>query len=133
LEVSREKVAEVIDLVGLTENRKQLASSLSGGERTRLGLASALLGNPDILILDEPTVGLDPVLRIELWKIFHQLAEQGKTLIISSHVMDEADRCENLLLLRDGKVLAQGTPQELRTITGAPDMESAFVSLVSST
>jgi ABC-2 type transport system ATP-binding protein len=132
LRKTKNDVAEVLDVVGLTDNRKQLASSLSGGERTRLGLASTLLGNPDILILDEPTVGLDPVLRIELWKIFHGLADRGKTLIISSHVMDEADRCQNLVLLRDGKTLAEGTPQELRTSTGATDMEGAFVALVNS-
>lgn len=129
---SKTAVAEVVDLVGLTANRKQLASSLSGGEKTRLGLAATLLGNPEVLILDEPTVGLDPVLRIELWKIFNQLAEQGKTLIISSHVMDEADRCHTLVLLRDGQILAQGTPQELRSATGATDMEGAFVALVKS-
>jgi len=125
-------VAEVIDLVGLTANRKQLAASLSGGEKTRLGLAATLLGDPEVLILDEPTVGLDPVLRIELWKIFNNLAAQGKTLIISSHVMDEADRCQKLVLLRDGEILAHGTPQELRSATGAIDMEGAFVALVQS-
>jgi ABC-2 type transport system ATP-binding protein len=124
-------VEEVIDLVDLRKNRKQVASSLSGGERARLALATTLLGKPEILILDEPTVGLDPVLRSEMWRIFHILAEQGKTLLISSHVMDEADRCDTLVLLRDGKALASGTPQELREKTGAPDMESVFIALVS--
>ena len=129
---SKINVAQVMDQLGLTENRKQLAATLSGGEKTRLALATALLGNPDLLILDEPTVGLDPVLRIELWKIFHSLAEQGKSLIISSHVMDEADRCQSLVLLRDGRVLAEGSPQQLRKDTGAADMEGTFIALVNS-
>lgn len=131
MDASDISVSEILDLVDLTKNRKQLVSTLSGGERARLALGAALLGDPELLVLDEPTVGLDPVLRIELWSIFHSLAEGGKTLIVSSHVMDEADRCDTLVLLRDGKVLATGTPQELRTRTGTPDMESAFVSLVS--
>lgn len=129
---SKVDVLQVMDQVGLTQNRKQLAASLSGGEKTRLALATALLGNPDLLVLDEPTVGLDPVLRLELWKIFHSLAKQGKSLIVSSHVMDEADRCETLVLLRDGQVLAEGTPQQLRADTGAVDMEGAFIALVNS-
>lgn len=127
---SNSDITHVIDQVGLAPNLKQLAVSLSGGEKTRLALAATLLGDPDVLVLDEPTVGLDPILRIELWKLFHSLAEQGKTLLISSHVMDEADRCEQLVLLRDGRVLAQGTPEQLRSSTGAPDMEGAFIALV---
>lgn len=123
-------VEEVIDLVDLRKNRKQIASSLSGGERARLALATALLGKPELLILDEPTVGLDPVLRRDLWDLFHRLADQGKTLLISSHVMDEADRCDILFLLRDGKVLASGTPQGLKTETGKDEMEDVFISLV---
>jgi ABC-2 type transport system ATP-binding protein len=121
---------EILDLVDLRKNRKQLASSLSGGERARLALATALLGKPDLLILDEPTVGLDPVLRIELWNLFHVLASQGKTLLVSSHVMDEADRCDSLILLRDGEVLAQGSPHQLKAETGRDDMEAVFISLV---
>jgi ABC-2 type transport system ATP-binding protein len=123
-------VKEVIDLVDLRKNRKQIAASLSGGERARLALATALLGKPELLILDEPTVGLDPVLRRDLWDLFHRLADQGKTLLISSHVMDEADRCDILFLLRDGKVLASGTPQGLKTETGKDEMEDVFISLV---
>lgn len=123
-------VEEVIDLVDLRKNRKQIASSLSGGERARLALATALLGKPELLILDEPTVGLDPVLRRDLWDLFHRLADQGKTLLISSHVMDEADRCDILFLLRDGKVLASGTPQGLKEQTGKDEMEDVFISLV---
>lgn len=123
-------VSEVLTLVDLTKNRKQLASSLSGGERARLALGTALLGKPELLILDEPTVGLDPVLRRDLWDLFHTLADQGKTLLISSHVMDEADRCDTLFLLREGKVLASGSPIELKARTGTTEMESVFISLV---
>ena len=123
-------VQEVLELVDLTKNKKQLASSLSGGERTRLALATALIGKPELLVLDEPTVGLDPILRRELWKLFHHLADQGKTLLISSHVMDEAERCDTIVLLREGRVLEEGTPSELKARTGKSDMESVFISLV---
>lgn len=123
-------VDEMLSLVQLTENRKQLASSLSGGERVRLALATALIGKPELLILDEPTVGLDPVLRRDLWDLFHRLADQGKILLISSHVMDEAVHCDNLFLLRDGKILASGTPENLKAQTGMADMERVFISLV---
>lgn len=123
-------VTEVLELVDLTKNQKQLASSLSGGERARLALATALLGKPELLILDEPTVGLDPVLRRDLWNLFHKLADQGKTLLISSHVMDEADRCDSLFLLRDGQILAGGTPQELKARANTDEMEEVFISLV---
>lgn len=123
-------VEEIIDLVDLRRNRKQLASSLSGGERTRLALATALLGKPELLILDEPTVGLDPVLRRDLWNLFRRLSNQGKTLLISSHVMDEADHCDILFLLRDGKVLASGAPGDLKQRSGKEEMEDVFISLV---
>ena len=123
-------VHEVLELVDLTKNQKQLASSLSGGERARLALATALLGRPELLILDEPTVGLDPVLRRDLWNLFHRLADQGKTLLISSHVMDEADRCDSLFLLREGNILAGGTPDELKTNAHTDAMEQVFISLV---
>ena len=107
-----------------------MASSLSGGERARLALATTLVGSPQLLILDEPTVGLDPVLRLQLWRLFNSLAEQGKTLLVSSHVMDEADSCHQLILLRNGEVLAQGTPAELRTRTGESRMDDVFISLI---
>lgn len=126
-------IQEILELVDLTKNKKQLASTLSGGERTRLALATALIGKPELLILDEPTVGLDPILRVELWKLFHQLADQGKTLLLSSHVMDEADRCDSIVLLREGKVLEEGTPSELKARTGKTDMESVFISLIGAT
>jgi len=123
-------VSQIIELVDLGSNRKQLASTLSGGERARLALATALLGSPELLILDEPTVGLDPLLRKDLWKLFHRLAQQGKTLLISSHVMDEADRCDELTLLREGKVLASGTPAELKAQANSSEMEDVFIKLV---
>lgn len=130
LGTSEISVDEIFELVDLGPNRKQLASSLSGGERARLALATALLGSPELLILDEPTVGLDPLLRMELWKLFHRLAQQGKTLLVSSHVMDEAERCDELTLLREGKILATGTPAELKSQTACDDMEDVFISLV---
>jgi ABC-2 type transport system ATP-binding protein len=104
--------------------------SQSGGERSRTSLASALLGEPELLVLDEPTVGLDPVLRADLWNTFHQLADSGVTLLVSSHVMDEASHCDSLLLLRDGELLATDTPRALLERTGAKDMDDAFLRLI---
>ena len=130
LGVPEKSILEVLHTVDLAKNKSQLASSLSGGERARLALATALLGEPELLILDEPTVGLDPVLRRDLWNLFHELANQGKSLLISSHVMDEADRCDELFLLRDGRVLASGTPTALKEQTHASDMEEVFITLV---
>ncbi|HWQ22757.1 MAG TPA: ABC transporter ATP-binding protein [Gaiellaceae bacterium] len=130
LGVGRERVAETVALVGLGGHERQLAATLSGGEVARLSLAQALLGRPELLVLDEPTVGLDPVLRRDLWATFHDLAGAGATLLVSSHVMDEADRCDRLLLLREGALLASGTPAELRARTGADDLDAAFLALV---
>lgn len=130
LGVGRERVAATLRVVGLESHEAQLAGTLSGGELARLSLAAALLNEPDVLILDEPTVGLDPVLRRDLWETFHGLAAAGTTVVVSSHVMDEADRCHELLLLRDGRVLAAGTPDELRTRTGTSDLGEAFLALV---
>jgi ABC-2 type transport system ATP-binding protein len=130
LGVGRERIVETIAVVGLTGLERQLGRTLSGGELARLSLAAALLNAPDLLVLDEPTVGLDPVLRRELWETFHGLAEGGVTLLVSSHVMDEADRCDRLLLLRDGLLLASGTPGELRARTGMADLDAAFLALV---
>jgi ABC-2 type transport system ATP-binding protein len=123
-------VRRVLAEVSLDEHGDRIVSSLSGGERARVSLATALLGAPDLLVLDEPTVGLDPVLRRDLWDLFHGLAERGTTLLVSSHVMDEADRCHTLILLREGRLLAQGAPDELRARTGAADLDAAFLRLV---
>jgi ABC-2 type transport system ATP-binding protein len=120
----------VIDEVGLKDARDQAASSLSGGQLHRASLAVALLGEPELLVLDEPTVGLDPVLRGELWELFHELADRGATLLISSHVMDEAARCERLLLMREGRLLADDTPGALRASTGTRDLEDAFLRVI---
>jgi ABC-2 type transport system ATP-binding protein len=106
LGIGRPDADRAVEQVGLAEAADQLVSTLSGGQRTRASLACALVGEPEILVLDEPTVGLDPVVRDELWSTFHQLAQAGATLLVSSHVMDEAGRCDQLLLMRDGRLLA---------------------------
>ncbi len=107
-----------------------VVGSLSGGEQSRVNLAVALLGSPAVLVLDEPTVGVDPVLRSDLWSLFHRLAAGGSTLLISSHVMDEAERCDRLLLMREGRLIADDTPAELKRRTGTSDLEEAFLRLV---
>ena len=123
-------IDRVLADVSLEELRDRVVNRLSGGQRARVSLATALLGSPDLLVLDEPTVGLDPVLRRDLWELFHRIAAGGATLLVSSHVMDEADRCSELLLLREGRLLAQATPAELRARTGVDDMDAAFLRLV---
>jgi ABC-2 type transport system ATP-binding protein len=120
----------VIEEVGLGDARSQLVGSLSGGQRGRASLAAALLGSPELVVLDEPTVGLDPVLRQELWELFHELAGDGATMLVSSHVMDEAARCHRLLLMREGDLLADDTPDGLRARTGTDDLEQAFLRLI---
>jgi ABC-2 type transport system ATP-binding protein len=120
-----------VDEVGLGPYERQLAGNLSGGQLSRLSLAVALLGKPEVLVLDEPTVGLDPVLREELWQMFFDLRDRRRaTLLISTHVMDEAARCEQLILMRDGRILAHDTPANLCEQTGAQDVERAFLALV---
>jgi ABC-2 type transport system ATP-binding protein len=123
-------VDELLDIVDMGSHQKQLVRNLSGGQKQRVSLAVALIGFPPLMVLDEPTVGLDPVLRDELWKLFRKLADDGHTLIVSSHVMDEAERCDELLLLRDGHILAQGSPDELRTRTHTHSVEASFLKLV---
>jgi ABC-2 type transport system ATP-binding protein len=126
----RARVREVVELADLGGLEPQLGVTLSGGELARLSLAAALLGSPEVIVLDEPTVGLDPVLRRSLWQTFHDLAEGGATLLVSSHVMDEADRCDSLALLRDGNVLAAGTPGSMREQTGKDDLDAVFLHLI---
>src|SRR5687768_5116491 len=125
----READAAIAD-VGLGDAAGQLVRDLSGGQMGRASLACALVASPEVLVLDEPTVGLDPVLRVELWDRFHALARAGTTLIVSSHVMDEASRCDRLLLLRDGELLADSTPAQLRIDGRSDDLEVAFLNLV---
>jgi ABC-2 type transport system ATP-binding protein len=124
------RVERTIELVRLGPDADRPVRTLSGGQRSRVSLATALLGRPELLVLDEPTVGLDPVLRDELWRTFHRLAGEGVALLVSSHVMDEAARCTRLLLMRDGRLLTTGTPSELLARTGARDIEHAFMALV---
>lgn len=126
----RGDIDRVIGETGLGDQADQLVASLSGGQLSRASLSAALLGSPRLLVLDEPTVGLDPVLRFELWALFRRLAEGGTTLLVSSHVMDEATRCDRLLLIHEGHVVADNTPQGLLERTGAKDADDAFLTLI---
>jgi ABC-2 type transport system ATP-binding protein len=119
-----------VERVGLSDHRTDFCRDLSGGQRTRASLACALVCQPDLLVLDEPTVGLDPVLRVDLWEQFTDLARGGTTLLVSSHVMDEADHCGDLLLMRDGSLVAHATPTQLREDTGCMSLEDAFLSII---
>jgi ABC-2 type transport system ATP-binding protein len=125
------KAADVaIERVGLTDHRTAFCGNLSGGQRARVSLACALVCRPDVLVLDEPTVGLDPVLRVDLWEQFVDLARGGATLLVSSHVMEEADHCGDLLLMREGHLVAHTTPNRLREDTGCTSLEDAFLSII---
>ena len=125
----RDRIDEVVATVDLEPQLGQVVGALSGGEQSRASLAVALLGEPELLVLDEPTVGLDPVLRSSLWETFHALAARGTTLLVSTHVMDEADRCDELVLMRDGQIVAAAPPERLLRETGAGDLEGAFIAL----
>ena len=124
------QVDETIELVGLSEDAARVVGRLSGGQRSRVSLATALVGRPELLVLDEPTVGLDPLLRRDLWGTFARLAAEGATLLVSSHVIDEAEHCDELLLLREGRLLAHGTTAEVRSRAGVEDLNEAFLRLV---
>jgi ABC-2 type transport system ATP-binding protein len=130
LGVPSSDVERVVEAVDLTSHADARVDQLSGGQRSRASLAAALLGSPELLVLDEPTVGLDPVLRRDLWNLFHELADAGSTLLVSSHVMDEASRCDRLLLMRDGELPADDTPQDLLLSAGTSDIEQAFLTLI---
>ncbi|GAA1758862.1 ABC transporter ATP-binding protein [Luedemannella helvata] len=121
---------EAIEKVGLAGASGQLVGTLSGGQRARASLACAILGKPDVLVLDEPTVGQDPVLRDELWQHFRDLRDAGATILVSSHVMDEAGRCDRLLLIREGELIADNTPDEVRAAAGTDDLDQAFLNLI---
>ncbi len=123
-------ITEILHKLDMTRQATQLVSSLSTGQKQRVSLAVALLGNPSMLVLDEPTVGLDPLLREQIWQLFYELAKGGTTLIISSHVMDEAERCQDLLLIREGRILAHGSPAALRQQTDTKTVEQSFLHLV---
>jgi len=127
---SRAAAEQALADVGLADRAAQKVSTLSGGQRARVSLACSLLAAPELLVLDEPTVGLDPLLRADLWSQFHALAAAGTTLFVSSHVMDEAGRCDRLLLMRDGRLVADDTPDALRAFTGTGDLEEAFLRLI---
>jgi ABC-2 type transport system ATP-binding protein len=133
LSAPHDAVGRMIETVDLAEYAETPVGRLSGGQRARASLAVALLGDPDLLVLDEPTVGLDPVLRRELWGTFRELAEGGSTLLVSSHVMDEANRCDDLVLMRDGAVIASEPRESLLQRTGQTDVEQAFLQLVGAT
>jgi ABC-2 type transport system ATP-binding protein len=124
------ELVRVLDLVDLASHATARVDQLSGGQRSRVSLAAALVGTPELLVLDEPTVGLVPVLRRDLWAIFRRLADGGTTILVSSHVMDEAGRCDRLLLMREGGILADGTLPGLLETTGTADIEAAFLALV---
>lgn len=127
---SRDTADRLIERVGLRAQANQLVGSLSGGQVTRVSLAVALVGDPQLLVLDEPTVGLDPVIRAELWELFAGLAQRGITMLVSSHVMDEALHCDRLLLMREGRIVADTTPAQLLADTGERDPEAAFLALI---
>jgi ABC-2 type transport system ATP-binding protein len=130
LKAPRGDVDRVLDEVGLRDHAGQEVSDLSGGQAGRVSLGVALLGKPELVVLDEPTVGLDPVLRSELWEMFRRIADAGTTLLVSSHVMDEARRCDRLLLMREGRLIADTTPDGLLADTGETDAEDAFLALI---
>jgi ABC-2 type transport system ATP-binding protein len=130
LGVPRDHVDRCIDDVDLRSHADQVVRNLSGGQRSRASLAVALLGRPELLVLDEPTVGLDPVLRRDLWALFHRIADAGAAVFVSSHVMDEAERCEQLMLMREGEIIAHDSPQAIMDRTGAGNIEEAFLKIV---
>lgn len=124
-----EPVTHALSVVELTDRRASIVGTLSGGQRRRLSLACALIHRPPVLFLDEPTVGVDPLLRVQFWSHFRALTDAGSTIVVSSHVMDEADRCDELLFVRSGKIIARGSGQEIRVRAGTADLEQAFLRL----
>jgi ABC-2 type transport system ATP-binding protein len=123
----RDAIDRTLELVELSDRKSSPALTLSGGMRRRLSLACSLVHDPPVLFLDEPTVGVDPALRVQFWSHFRRLADAGTTIFVASHVMDEADRCDDLLFIRSGKLIARGTGAELRTQAGTDNLETAFL------
>ena len=121
---------EALRVVGLADASAQLVGNLSGGQRSRASLACAIVGKPPVLVLDEPTVGQDPVLRDDLWSRFRDMAAAGTTILVSSHVMDEANRCDRLLLIREGRLIADDTPTAVKGSAGTDDLDQAFLNLI---
>jgi len=126
-------VAKTLSDIGLTDTADRPVSTLSGGQQSRVSLGAALVGDPELLVLDEPTVGLDPALRRDLWILFHELRDAGKTLLVSSHVMDEASRCDRLVFVRDGAILADDTFENILADTGTENADAAFLALTERT
>ncbi len=129
----KQGVTDALKLVRLDDRRKSVVATLSGGMRQRCSLACALVHKPKLLLLDEPTVGVDPQLRVQFWEDFRRMADNGTTIIVSSHVMDEAERCQRLGLIQYGKVLAEGSPNEVRALAGTNNLEAAFLKLAGAT
>jgi ABC-2 type transport system ATP-binding protein len=126
-------VNDALDLVRLYDRRKSVVSTLSGGMRQRCSLACALVHKPKLMLLDEPTVGVDPQLRVQFWEDFRRMAAGGTTIVVSSHVMDEAERCQRLGLIQYGRLLSEGTPSEIRERGGSQNLEEAFLALAAAT
>lgn len=129
-DVNKQDAEQLIKDVDLDAQTNQLVSTLSEGQKSRVSLAVALIGNPKVILLDEPTIGIDPVLRVQLWDKFKMLAKGGATILVTSHVMDEAEHCDYLLLIRDGKILSFGTPKQLKNRTKSKTVEGSFLKLV---
>lgn len=125
-----ETITTLLERLDLTKQKNALVSHISGGQKTRVSLAAALLGKPKLIVLDEPTVGIDPMLRVEIWKLLKYLAKNGITLLVSSHVMDEAKHCDQIILMRDGTILADDSPNNLMRRTKTKDVESAFIAMI---
>ena len=125
-----EIIKNVLQEVDMSDKANSLVKNLSGGQKQRVSLSVALIGSPKLMVLDEPTIGLDPVLRESLWKLFNKLKAQGTTLLVSSHSMDEAERCDDLILIRSGKLLAHGSPNELKRHNNTNTIEETFLKLV---
>jgi ABC-2 type transport system ATP-binding protein len=126
-DVLRARIDEIMQAVSLFEDLDKEVQAYSGGMKRRLSLAVSILHNPPLLLLDEPTVGIDPLLRQDIWREFNKLSEQGVTMIVTTHVMDEADKCDQIAMMRDGKIIAQGTAQELQQRVGVNTLEEAFI------